>query len=37
MSNQGILSRYAEQLADRGHGRLTVQPNAAAPTPASWT
>lgn len=28
MSNQGILSRYAEQVADRGHGRLTVQANA---------
>jgi UDP-N-acetylglucosamine kinase len=28
MSNQGVLSRYAEQVADRGHGRLTVQANA---------
>lgn len=23
MSNQGIVARYAEQIADRGHGRLT--------------
>jgi Zeta toxin len=28
MSNQGLLSRYAEQVSDRGHGRLTVQANA---------
>jgi hypothetical protein len=28
MSNQGIVSRYHEQVADRGHGRLTVQANA---------
>ena len=28
MSNQGILSRYHEQVLDRGHGRLTVQANA---------
>ncbi|MGW6877002.1 zeta toxin family protein [Streptomyces xanthophaeus] len=28
MSNQGIVSRYFEQLADRGQGRLTVQSNA---------
>jgi hypothetical protein len=28
MSNQGILSRYHEQVVDRGHGRLTVQANA---------
>ncbi|AZM93736.1 zeta toxin family protein [Streptomyces sp. W1SF4] len=28
MSNQGIAARYAEQLADRGQGRLTVQANA---------
>ena len=28
MSNQGILSRYYEQVLDRGHGRLTVQANA---------
>ncbi|WP_200262093.1 zeta toxin family protein [Streptomyces sp. HSG2] len=28
MSNQGIVSRYFEQLADRGQGRLTVQANA---------
>lgn len=24
MSNQGIVARYFEQLADRGQGRLTV-------------
>jgi predicted ABC-type ATPase len=30
MSNLGILSRYNEQLKDRGHGRLTVQANADA-------
>jgi Zeta toxin len=28
MSNQGIVSRYHEQVVDRGHGRLTVQANA---------
>ena len=28
MSNQGIISRYHEQVVDRGHGRLTVQANA---------
>lgn len=28
MSNQGIVSRYHEQVADRGHGRMTVQANA---------
>ncbi len=28
MSDQGIVSRYFEQLADRGQGRLTVQSNA---------
>ncbi|MFG2296443.1 zeta toxin family protein [Streptomyces sp. NPDC048603] len=28
MSNQGIISRYFEQVADRGQGRLTVQANA---------
>jgi len=28
MSNQGIVNRYVEQLADRGQGRLTVQANA---------
>ncbi|MET9987119.1 zeta toxin family protein [Streptomyces rochei] len=28
MSNQGILARYFEQLADRGQGRLTMQANA---------
>jgi hypothetical protein len=28
MSNQGILSRYYEQIIDRGHGRLPVQANA---------
>jgi len=28
MSNQGIVSRYYEQLIDRGHGRLTVQASA---------
>ncbi|MEW1639066.1 zeta toxin family protein [Streptomyces sp. NPDC093801] len=28
MSNQGIVHRYFEQLADRGRGRLTVQANA---------
>ncbi|MFE7843134.1 zeta toxin family protein [Streptomyces sp. NPDC057474] len=28
MSNQGIVNRYVEQLADRGQGRLTVQSNA---------
>ncbi|MFD9633684.1 zeta toxin family protein [Streptomyces violascens] len=28
MSNQGIVARYFEQLADRGQGRLTVQTNA---------
>ncbi|MDX3557439.1 zeta toxin family protein [Streptomyces europaeiscabiei] len=28
MSNQGIVNRYYEQLADRGQGRLTVQSNA---------
>jgi hypothetical protein len=28
MSNQGIISRYHEQVIDRGHGRLTVQANA---------
>lgn len=28
MSDQGIGSRYFEQLADRGQGRLTVQSNA---------
>jgi hypothetical protein len=28
MSNQGIVARYFEQLADRGQGRLTVQSNA---------
>lgn len=28
MSNQGIISRYLEQLADQGHGRLSVQANA---------
>lgn len=28
MSNQGIISRYYEQVIDRGHGRLTVQANA---------
>ncbi len=30
MSNLGILSRYNEQLKDRGHGRLPVQANADA-------
>jgi Zeta toxin len=28
MSNQGIISRYLEQVADQGHGRLSVQANA---------
>ncbi|MFC4516443.1 MULTISPECIES: zeta toxin family protein [Streptomyces] len=28
MSNQSIVNRYFEQLADRGQGRLTVQANA---------
>ncbi|MFE6632414.1 zeta toxin family protein [Streptomyces rochei] len=28
MSNQGIVARYFQQLADRGQGRLTVQANA---------
>ncbi|WP_067721723.1 zeta toxin family protein [Nocardia yamanashiensis] len=28
MSNQGILNRYYEQVADGGRGRLTVQANA---------
>ncbi|AYA17996.1 zeta toxin protein [Streptomyces alfalfae] len=28
MSNQGIIARYFEQLADQGQGRLTVQANA---------
>ncbi|MER6158764.1 zeta toxin family protein [Streptomyces sp. NPDC001868] len=28
MSDQGIVNRYFEQLADRGQGRLTVQSNA---------
>jgi hypothetical protein len=28
VSNQGIISRYHEQVLDRGHGRLTVQANA---------
>ena len=28
MSNQAILSRYCEQVMDRGHGRLPVQANA---------
>ncbi len=28
MSNQGIISRYHEQVTDRGHGRLPVQANA---------
>ncbi|MFD9042236.1 zeta toxin family protein [Streptomyces bottropensis] len=28
MSDQGIVNRYFEQLADRGQGRLTVQANA---------
>ncbi|GAA2444684.1 zeta toxin family protein [Streptomyces lavendulocolor] len=28
MSNQGIVGRYFEQLADRGQGRLTVQADA---------
>ncbi|MFI9311131.1 zeta toxin family protein [Streptomyces triculaminicus] len=28
MSNQGIISRYFEQVRDRGQGRLTVQANA---------
>jgi energy-coupling factor transporter ATP-binding protein EcfA2 len=28
MSNLGIVSRYHEQVVDRGHGRLTVQANA---------
>jgi hypothetical protein len=28
MSNQGIISRYYEQVLDRGHGRLTVQADA---------
>lgn len=28
MSNQGIISRYHQQVVDRGHGRLTVQANA---------
>ena len=28
MSNQGILNRYYEQVADRGHGRLPEQANA---------
>lgn len=28
LSNQGIATRYFEQLADRGQGRLTVQANA---------
>lgn len=28
MSEQGIVNRYFEQLADRGQGRLTVQANA---------
>ncbi|MFD3699629.1 zeta toxin family protein [Streptomyces sp. NPDC058646] len=28
VSDQGILNRYFEQLADRGQGRLTVQANA---------
>jgi hypothetical protein len=30
MSRQGILNRYHEQVADRGHGRLTVRANADA-------
>src|SRR5262245_35322687 len=28
MSNQGIISRYLEQVAGQGHGRLSVQANA---------
>ncbi|MFF4169420.1 zeta toxin family protein [Streptomyces sp. NPDC001744] len=28
LSDQGIVNRYVEQLADRGQGRLTVQANA---------
>ncbi|WP_281277984.1 hypothetical protein [Streptomyces globosus] len=28
LSDQGIVNRYFEQLADRGQGRLTVQANA---------
>lgn len=28
MSNQGIVSRYHEQVTDRSHGRLPVQANA---------
>ncbi|MEU1826655.1 zeta toxin family protein [Streptomyces abikoensis] len=28
MSNQGIVNRYFEQVADRGQGRLTIQANA---------
>ncbi|MEU6059077.1 zeta toxin family protein [Streptomyces sp. NPDC047097] len=28
LSDQGIVNRYLEQLADRGQGRLTVQTNA---------
>ncbi len=28
MSSQGIISRYHEQVIDRGHGRLPVQANA---------
>jgi hypothetical protein len=28
MSNQGIISRYLEQVADQGHGRLSVQAKA---------
>lgn len=36
MSNQGILSRYHEQVLDRGHGRLTVQATPTGPTPGSW-
>jgi hypothetical protein len=28
MSNQGIIARYLEQVADQGHGRLSVQANA---------
>jgi energy-coupling factor transporter ATP-binding protein EcfA2 len=28
MSNQGIVARYLEEVADQGHGRLSVQANA---------
>lgn len=28
MSNQGIVRRYLDEVADRGHGRLSVQANA---------